>query len=286
MAIQMVKKGAAASGKSAASGSGQAMSLRPSDQVSEGLIDDMDVTFETLEFTLEAPPNYSSGDSVPLFVKAHLVPVEGEPLDQWWSAGDSSKFQPSDDGKSAVRVKGSGGIGSGTNVAALFRSIVDAGFPEDRITGDLSCFEGMVAHVRQVAQPKRKGLPRQEENQRERTILCVEKIVKLPWETGKGAGRAGAGTSASASASASSKSNGESSDEELALEVVAAILEKAGGPVDAKKLPAKAFLVLSQPKFKQHKSGILKLLGDAEFVSGGAESGAYDFDGEQVSPAQ
>lgn len=274
MAIQMGKK---SGGTAKANASGAAMSLRPSEQVSEGLIDDMDVTFESLEFTLEAPPNYSSGDTVPLFIRAHLVPTEGEEIDQWWSCGDSSKFQPSDDGKEAVRVKGSGGIGSGTNAAVLFRSFVDGGFPEDRMTANLTCLEGTVAHVRQLAQPKRKGLPRQEQEQRERTILCVEKVIKLPWEKGAGKG--------STTASAKPSANGETTPEELAVEAIQAILEKTGGPVELKKLPAKAFLVLSQPQFKQHKKAILALLNDQDFIAAGAEEEAYSFDGEQVAPA-
>ena len=40
--------------------------------------------------------------------------------------------------------------------------MVNAGFPEDKIGNDISVFDGLGAHVNQVAQPKRPGLKKPE----------------------------------------------------------------------------------------------------------------------------
>ena len=303
MPIQMGKKpqagkpaggGKAVAGAVAGAGAGQAVSIRPSDQVSEGLLDDVDARIESVIFTLEGPPNYNAGDNVPLFVKMHLVPAEGDEVDQWWSAGDSSKFQPSEDGLSVVRVKGTGGLGQGTNAAILFRSLVDAGFPEDRMTG-IDVLPGTVAHFRRIAAPKRSGLPRQE-GKPDATVLAVEKIISLPWEqpkANKPTGKPPAGLLKGApTPAAKAKAAPEPKEEEagdvtdLAAEVVNLIIEKAGDAVEAAKLPPKAFTILAQPRFKPHRTEILALLNDAEFLTAASEAGAFQYDGEQVAAAE
>jgi hypothetical protein len=272
------KQSGAPAGQRGAMAEGSPVSLRPSDQVSEGLLDDCDVTFESFIFTLEAPPNYNAGDAVPLFVKASLAVDGGETVEQWWSAGDSSKFQPSEDGDTAVRVKGSGGLGQGTNAAALFRSIVDAGFPEDKITAGLSCFVGMNAHMQQVAM-NRKGLPAQE-GKRPSTTLLVAKINRLPWEqAGKVAPKGKAATSTKttpATRTAPAASNGDVTDDAAAI--IATILAK--GPCKSASLPAKAFPHLAG---KANRADILNLLKDADFLVAASEAGHFQFDGETVS---
>jgi hypothetical protein len=257
-----LKKGGS---KAVASEGGQAVSLRPSDQVSEGLLDDMDVTMSDWQFTLEGPPNYNSGDAVPLFIKVTLSPDEGDSTYQWWSAGDSAKFQPSEDGKEARRVKGSGGLGQGTNAAILFRSIADAGFPEDKMTANLGCFEGMRAHVKRIAAPKRSGLP-QQEGRGLSTVLAVEKILQLPWEK-KAAPKAGAAASSkkTSSPAPAATSNGDADVNDLAMAVLQTVLEKTN-PIAITKIPMAAFKILSQEEYKPHRSDILLLLKDEEFL--------------------
>ena len=100
--------------------------------------------------------------------------------EQYYSAGDPSKFAPSPDGKALTSLTGSAtGLNASTNALAFLTSLVNAGFPEDKIGNDVSIFDGTVVHVNQVAQPKRAGL---KDQKRGKTYLLVTKIVRLPWE--------------------------------------------------------------------------------------------------------
>lgn len=275
-------------------GGGTELSLKPSDQVSEGLLDDMDVTFEDMVFTLEQPPNYTSqSDKVSMFLKVHLKPTDGsDETDQYYSAGDSRKFQPSEDGKTAVRMSGSGGMGQGTNAAVLFRSIVDAGFPEDKITASLTCFEGIVAHVRRIA-VERKGLP-QQEGKRPSTVLAVEKIIKLPWENKSPNGSSGksksstpapSGSKSPASNSKEPSENSENSElSDEATAVLAEVLNVEGKAIKKSQLAAKAFKILAS--HKDHRTEILTLYKNDDFLSQAAENLGATYDGEVLAPAE
>ena len=80
-----------------------------------------------------------------------------------------------------VPIAGATGLNVNTNAVAFISSIVNAGFPEDKLANDISIFNGMGAHVNQVAQPKRPGL-KKPEGQEGKTYLLVTKINRLPWE--------------------------------------------------------------------------------------------------------
>lgn len=272
-----------------AGGGGTAVSLRPSDQVSEGLIDDFDALFKELRFTLESPPGYaekSSNDRVSLFVKAILVDQSDQKeYEHFWSAGDSSRFMPSEDGTSANRMKGSGGLGNSTNLAIVMRSIVDAGFPEDKITAEITCFEGMVAHMKRIA-VARKGLLKQE-GQREQTCLAVEKILKMPWENKQAAARPTAAksspTTSKATGAVTPSSNGDADVSDEALEVLMEVVEAEGKPVKKSALAVKSFKVLAN--HKESRTAILTLFKDDDMLLALAEAGGLTFDGETIAAA-
>jgi hypothetical protein len=285
MAIQKKTGGAAgASGVPA-----NAVSLKPSDQQQGGILDDMDVDLKSLTF-VEYDYN-GKADKPTLALLVVMGDSEGTDHDQYFSAGDLSRFQPSPDGKYAVAVAGAKGLSTTSNAALFLKSIVDQGFPEDRITHTVEPFEGANVHVVRVPQPKRSGLV-QAEGERERTVLVVSKINRLPWEKqgGKPAARpqaasisrptaAGAGKSTSAPAAAT---NGENDLTEEAQGIMLQLLEAKGGEVAKKGIAPGVFKLLAG---NPARAELLKTLTDEEFLLSGAEGGLWAYENSTVSAA-
>lgn len=264
---------------------GNVISLRPSDQQQGGLLDDVDVTFTDVNFV---EYDYGGSISTPvLALHATLLDGEGKANEQYWSAGDLSRFQPSEDGLSIVAVGASKGLNNNTNAAALLRSVVDAGFPEDKFgDGSVDVLEGLVAHVNRVAQPKRAGIQTGADKKFDPTVLVVTKVVKLPWEKGspKGAATpktAGTAGKTAASTAAASPSEGDSDLTTEAAETLVLVLGENNGSIPKAKLAGKLF----KPLMKNANRGeLLKLLTDDEFLANGAEYG-WEYDGETITAA-
>lgn len=167
---------------------GGAVSFRPSDQqAGGGLIDDVDVTLISLRFV---EWNYGGKIETPVpALQVKMKDAEGEEHEQYFSAGDAKFLMPSEDGLQILNRPGSSrsGLNDNANASIFIASIVNAGFPEDRITNSIDCFEGLAAHVKRIAQPKRGGLinPGGGKPGREATVLTVESIISLPWEKSK-----------------------------------------------------------------------------------------------------
>src|SRR5580765_707999 len=155
----------------------EGLSLRPSDAQAGSFLDDVDVTLKECRFVIWDYMGKAERPSVALKVTMEEVEV---PLthEQYYSAGDPNKVTPSPDGKTLIPQAGATGLNNNTNALAFIASIVNAGFPEDKLGSDASVFDGMGVHVRQVAQPKRAGLKDQKEG---KTYLMVEKIIHMPW---------------------------------------------------------------------------------------------------------
>src|SRR2546423_6315596 len=171
----------------------QYASLNPEDFTSGGLLDDVDVTFESCRF-VEWDYNGTIDHPVLalLVVMKYNDPATGQEASaaQYYSAGETSRFYPSGDddpsgaGAHAVAVSGSKGIAGGTNSAILIKSVIDAGFPVDQFgDGDVSKMEGLVGHINRIAQPKRGGrITGQTQSGYEATDAVITKIPKMPWE--------------------------------------------------------------------------------------------------------
>ena len=280
MAIQKKTGGAASAGAVPAN----AVSLKPSDQQQGGILDDMDVTFKSLSFV-----EYDYNGTVDKPVLALLVVMtdqDGTDHDQYFSAGDLNRFQASENGKYAVAVAGAKGLSTSSNAALLLKSIVDQGFPEDKLTHTVEPFEGMEAHVVRVPQPKRSGLA-QKEGERDRTVLVVSKIIRLPWEkTGAGKARptstAAAGKATSTQPAKSTASNGDSDLAEEAQGLILQLLEAKGGEVKKTGVGAGAFKLLAG---NANRGELLKLMTDDGFLSEGAEAGLWAYENNTISAA-
>ena len=158
-----------------------------------GLLDDVDVTFKECRVC-----TWDYNGTVPAPVPAIRVAMQlsdgGETAEQYWSAGSGKDWMPSDDGKKLVAIGKATALVRSSNAGILMESIINSGYPEDKISDDISALEGMEVHMMRVPAPKRGGLAkstRADGREFEATVLTVSKIHKLPWEkkAAKGKGK-------------------------------------------------------------------------------------------------
>jgi hypothetical protein len=273
----------------------EGLSLRPSDAQTGGYLDDADVTFAELRFVVW---DYQGKAPASVALKVSMEEDDGKLHEQYYSAGDPTKMQPSPDGKAIIPIAGATGLNVNTNAIAFISSIVNSGFPEDRILNDVSIFDGMKAHVNQVAQPKRPGLKKAEIGE-PKTYLLVSKIVRLPWETAPAAVAKGAPKPVAAAAPGPRPVNATTpapapvavaaaapaaSDNgaliEKARATVLGILAEKGGALPKAKLPTEAFRALSNDP---DRNAIVTMVFQEPFLTAAAAEGAFGYDGQQLS---
>jgi hypothetical protein len=273
-----------------------AISLRPSDAQAGGFLDDADVTFAELRFVVW---DYMGKAAPAVALRVSMEEADGTRHEQYYSAGDPAKYQPSMDGKTIEPLAGATGLNQNTNVIAFITSIVNAGFPEDKLGEDVSIFDGMYVHVNQVAQPKRPGLKKAADD-KEKTYLLVTKILRLPWEAvakapAKGAPKAASSLRAVApnntpsahataaptpSPAADPEALSDEAIQQKARETVLAILMEKGGSVDKSKLPIEAFRVLNNDK---QRNAIVMVIYQEGFLQAAKDEGVFTYDGKTIS---
>jgi hypothetical protein len=232
------------------------VSLNPTDMYEGGgLLDDLDATVEEAAFVMF---DYNGKVPVPIpTAYFKLVGEDGEPHDQYWSIGKD--FAPSQDGGTLVATGTATGINRGSNFGILMASIVEAGFPANRLTDSIKVMEGMKCHLNRIAAPKRGTVkaPRADGKVYDDTILVISKIHQLPWETPK-KGKGGA-------APVKGKAANEDLDTEL-TEVVQNILMEKGGEITRQQLAAATFQALKE---NQNRNAMVKRVYEDEFLNNG-----------------
>ena len=243
---------------------GKAAGLKPSEMVEGGgLISDVDVTFAEVRFEM-----WDYNGTVPVAnpaIKAKLVEVEGgAEFIQYWSAGQSKDWMASEDGKRLVSVGSGAGLNSGSNAGILITSIVNAGFPEDKIGDDISVFDGMKAHVIRQAAPKRniQKAPRADGRVYEDTVLVVSKVLQLPWEKKGGA------------ASGTTTTSGDIS--EKVTGIVLEVLGANNGTLPKQQLVTKVF---QHAKSDSDRNKIVQMVHKDEFL----KAGPWSYEGGVVT---
>lgn len=232
-------------------------SLNPDTFGVGGLPDDIDVIFNKLRYVDDF--DYDGHISSPILaVKLDYVTRDGEEGTQHYSAGDLKRLIPSGDGKRAIPVAGkdSAVIIQSSNLAQLVLSICNAGFAKDKLTDDISQFEGMGVHVRRVAQTKKAGL-KQEEGKKENQVMVVSEILWMPGETPKfkpGSGGkhpknvtgvpAGVTVPGTATVAATPEADGEL--DEKTTGYIMQLLASNGGTVNRNQVPASLFSLCSK----------------------------------------
>lgn len=176
---------------------------------------------------------------------------DGNEYVQHYSAGDLDRLEPSEDGKYAVATGVDQSLKKTSNASILITETINAGFPEEKVTGDASVFDGLYAYFEAKAQPKRAGLATTDDRVRMITVPTV--IMRLPWEEDKEGGGGGSDSSDS----------GELSDK--AIGVVEKFADgDGGGEFTRKQLAA---FVFKEMKKDPDRNGVAQLIFSEDFES-------------------
>lgn len=261
-------------------GKGGTVSLRPSDQQQGGLLDDVDVTLKSLTFC-EWDYNGAISDPV-LAICVEMETDDGQEVEpQYFSCGDLKRMNPTADGKGLDGA--SRGLNQSSNGGVFLKSIVDAGFPEDRIENTLSTFENTNVHVNRIPQKQRAGFTVTKKNdQYQATVLVVTGINRLPWE--KEGTKTAARPVTGAAGRAPVQPTQQSEDTEANLDVVDEAMSILTSAIDANggKLPMNriAMKTLKALAGNPNANEIRALFQNTDFLNG---IDGVDFDGTTLS---
>lgn len=251
-----------------------------------GLLDDVDVTFKQVRVK-----SWDYNGKVPAPVPALELTMEVEGVEgdqvQYYSIGKGTDWQPSEDGHSVVAVGKATGITSSSNAAIFIKSMVDAGFPSNKIEDDVRCFEGLKAHMTRIPAPKRgvTPTPREDGKQFDSTILTVGSIISLPWENkGKATAPKGkpttspspAGKTAATKTTASAPVSSDEDIDTVCTEVLIGVLTEKGEPISKAQIPG---LVLPKVKDRKDRNKIVSRVFAEDFL----QNGPWTYEGGKVS---
>jgi len=246
--------------------------LRP-DDYSEGggLLDNEDVVWNEVRF--ETWDYGGRGPSTPALKVGMTVVDSGDEVEQYYSAGKAQDWEPSDDGTELVAIGKASGINKNSNTAILINSLVEAGFPAEKLGDDCSILDGLECHMVRIPAPERKGIinkPREDGATYVQTVLVVDSITKLPWD--KAATKKGKGASKKA------KEVEEGVDDEdlneKVMDAVIEILSEEEKAISKKVLAAKVHKAL---KGDDDRSEAVKLVMDDGFL----EEGPWEFNAKK-----
>jgi hypothetical protein len=256
------------------------VSIRPSEMVEGGGAPvDQNLTVKAAKFAFW---DYNGTAPQTTAAKLDFTTDEGVEYTQYYSVGDTSKFVPSQDGKSLVAVGSSPGIRKSSNFAILMDNMVNSGFPENKLGNDVSVLDGLYAYWIGVPEPKRSGLQRTEEQKKKaenRVILVPQQVHSLPWEK-KSAPKSGKSASKPAPAAQTETEVAAESDVEAkAIEFAILAIEKAGGSITKQNLAVKVFQDLAKDP---DRDAIAKAVFSPE-LSAKLVAMQYEIEGDTIS---
>lgn len=280
------------------------VSFRPSEMVRGGLLNDVDVEIMAAATCIW---DYNGGGPDTLAVVLDLQPVDaqgepdGEVVQQFWSAGNPKDFTPDDAGLTFLPQGTKKQLTTGSNWGMFINSLCERGFPEERIGNTIDFLVGLRAHVTRLPSPKRAGISNQKEDA---TVLCVQAIIKFPWEKApaKGAQARGAAPAAkpgpravpapakaapTAAAPAPAAQAQDEGADELTITAQSALVELVdanAGSLKVANIRAKAFKALAT---NPHRNDILALYSDAAWLEANCngEVTPLMFDGTEIAKA-
>ena len=238
------------------------VSLRP-DKFSEGggLIDDFDGTITDIRFVLT---DYQGQMSEAVPVAQVKFDVDGEESTQLFSVGGSGDFAPDETGLGLIKLRSKDSLTKTSKFAMLMESLVEAGFPINRMEDDISYLNGFSGHFLRKA-VEYKGL-KHDKKERDSTVLLCTKIIKLPWDN------APAAKGKAAAAKGKAKAEVDNGLADSLASIIQVVLLEAGGSIAKKNLMTKLF---SNDAIKgmdqKSKQAALKMAVDDAYVSGREE---------------
>lgn len=246
--------------------------LDPSQHSKGGKVPDGDYTIKSVTCEMF---DYG-GQTEPGPALCFVFSGDGTDHEQYYSAGKAERLVPSDDKKRMVHPRGEAATWSeGSNASLMLSSLMKAGFPKERLTGDdVTVFNGARVTITAVAQQKR-GMANEKEG---KVISLVTKILGLPGEkAARPTTKPAAATASSAAAPVSTSANG--ALDETAISAVMQALEAAPDhTLKVKGLAVRCLKFASGTKLND----LTKLI-TADWLAAQAEAtGAFASDGETV----
>lgn len=209
-----------------------------------GLLNDVIVTFKEPKFVRT---NYG-GKSSTYRPAAHILLVEDDGTtydDQFWSAGKDTDWVPSDDGHYLVKVGAKSGISKSSNFGLLMKSLMENGFPKDKVDQDITFLDGVKVHLRQqVVADRDKVKSKDGTKEYDATVLAVAEIIEYPWEKKTGAAKSGGGKKKAANKKAQDQQedgggdDGAADPEQAAVEYIVSKLAENPEGVNKALLPS------------------------------------------------
>lgn len=280
------KPGKPAQAARGTSGAGQGASLIPSDWVSGGLLNDVDVTITDMTFVDDWDYNGNVQEPV-LALRVTMQPDEGDEVIQHFSAGDLARWVPDPDNpKHVIPAENSSAkaLNNNTNCAAFLGSLIENGFPTNvkghEVSEFVDVFEGTYCHVMRIPQKKRSGLAT---DGKEKEVLVVTQILRLPWEQEgkKTVAKPNGKPAAAAEPEAEQEAGGEEVDQAIVEEaagMVVEVIREKGGKVPASQL---SVALLKHVSKSENRAAILAMVKDPEFL--GMEGAPWAFDGKVLT---
>jgi hypothetical protein len=206
--------------------------------------------------------------------------ADGEAREQYYSAGKLEFLAPDVDGRRFINPNGDDAkISKQSNAAAFLISIINAGFPVDKLGDDVTVFAGTKVLIENVAQQKREGLKDQKEG---KTIPLVAKIISLSGEAKSGArGAAKIPVTATPKTAASPASSNGNLDEAAITAIQEILAETPDNSLTKLKLGTQVMLKLSKAH-DPNLNAIKKLATDSVWLAAQAEAGGWVSDGNTI----
>lgn len=174
------------------------ISIRPSEFIEGGAVPvDRNLLWKECRFNI-FDYTRKDGTVVATTTAAKIVyeDDEGNEYTQQYSVAGVDRFLPCKDGKGVYPAsmteeqfsklspdeQAQYRLPKSSNFSVLMNAVINAGFPENRLT-DITSLEGLYAHHIGIPEPKRAGLVRETtEGAREKVISVPDTIIRLPWE--------------------------------------------------------------------------------------------------------
>lgn len=253
----------------------QNVSFNPDD--ASGLIDNVRATIADVKV------DYFTANSGEKFVNVDVTyKATDRDFTEHYMLGRGDEWAPNAAKTGAIPLREGGRIWNKSDVFKLIKSLVDAGFPKNRVGTDLSVFKGTDVHLSRVVQ---EGATYKNKEGKEvtRTTLLVTRIYGLPGEKAGGKAAVASKTAAAPAASATP----DTSQDDYAMDVLVRALSdpKAGGSLPLAQIPQAAFILITRDKKAAVRQVVQARLQDEAFLAGLVEQGLIAFDGKTVTLA-
>ncbi len=253
------------------------VSLKPSEFVEGGAVPvDRNLTWKECRFNIfEYKKKDGTVVGTTTAARINYVDDDGAEFEQQYSVASTDRFIPSGDGKQLVAVGAAQALSKSSNFYILLNALINAGFPENKISEDISTLDGLYTYNIGLPEPKRTGLVREPaEGAREKVLSVPSQILRLPWEKKGGKGTPVKATTKTASVE-------ESGDSDAVTAKAIALVEKnlVDGETTRQKLAVSVFKTLAKDP---DKDAVAALIFKAEF-QGALLANGYNVDGEKIS---